>query len=226
MPTSSAAEVGEHRGLRRRVQRRRGVIEQEQARPAHQCSRQGDPLALAATQADAALPHHRVDAVRRLGDEVIGAGQAQCLPQVRFRDLLPERQVVTDRAGEEERLLGDDCPRPRREPHDARYRRHEACDDLDERRLPRAGRTDDRHHPALLHRQVDVVDRRAQLPGEREAGSNRVARPVRRAPARSPPQDRARSARPAPRAHGAIPPASAASRTARSRSDAAGRRAA
>ena len=143
----SVAEVGEHRGLGRRVQRRRGVIEQEQARPAHQCPRQGDPLALAAAEADAALPDHRVDAVRRLGDEVLGTGQAQRLPEVRVRDRLPERQVVTDRAGEEERLLDDDRPRPGREAHDAGYRRHQAS-----RRSPRASssrhRSDRRSPPS------------------------------------------------------------------------------
>ena len=59
-----AAQVAEHGPLGGRVERRRGVVEQQQRRLAHERPGQGDPLALSAAEAHPALADHRVEAGR------------------------------------------------------------------------------------------------------------------------------------------------------------------
>jgi hypothetical protein len=62
--------------LGRRVDRRRRVVEDEDARIGQERARDGDALALAAAQRQAALADARVVAVGQALDEVVGLGAA------------------------------------------------------------------------------------------------------------------------------------------------------
>ena len=86
---------------------------------------------------------------RRVGHEVVGAGQPQRLPQGGLADVVAEGDVVADRAGEEERLLEHDRHGPgghgdgagrRRRPARRRSRRACSCPIRSVRRWPRCGR--------------------------------------------------------------------------------------
>ena len=96
------------------VDRRRRLVEDEDARVGEQRAREGDELALAEREPEAALADLRVVAVRELGDELVGAdGCRRPLRSPRAMRVRPaERDVVGDRAGEEEALLRDDPELP------------------------------------------------------------------------------------------------------------------
>ena len=84
-PGQGAAQVAEHGRLGRRVERRRRVVEQQQRGTSHERPGEGDALALATAEADAALADDGVDAVRGVAHEGVGASQAQRLPQLVVR---------------------------------------------------------------------------------------------------------------------------------------------
>ncbi len=84
-PGQRLAERLLHRGLRLGVQRRGGLVEHHDAGPAEQQARDGQPLALPAGEPVAALPHHGVEAVGHLGDDVGQPGAFQRLATTRRR---------------------------------------------------------------------------------------------------------------------------------------------
>ena len=99
--------------LGRRVDRRRGVVEDEDARVDDERARDRDPLALPAGERDPALADHRVVAVREPLDELVRLREPR-----RRLDLLvgrvdaAERDVLAHGRREEERILRDDADRP------------------------------------------------------------------------------------------------------------------
>ena len=79
------AQVAQHDRLGRRIERRRRVVEHEQARRADERPGQCDALALAAAQADAAFADHGVEGVRQLAHEVATRRPCRARPTARRR---------------------------------------------------------------------------------------------------------------------------------------------
>ena len=102
-----AAQRAQDPGLDLRVDRRGGVVEDQQPRPADQRPGQGDPLPLAARERGAALPQLGVERVGQGGDEAVALGGAQGCPDVLVGDVGAEGYVVADGVVEEERGLAD-----------------------------------------------------------------------------------------------------------------------
>ena len=158
------------RPLRPDVDRRRRLVEDEDARIGEERARERDELPLAERELEAALADLGVVAVRQLGDEAVGADSRRG-----GLDLGPggartaERDVVRDRAGEEEALLRDDAELSpqRRLRHVAQVgavdrdapaaRVVEASEQLRDRRLPGAGVPDERDGRPGGHVEIEVV---------------------------------------------------------------------
>ena len=149
-----AAERLEDAGLGGGVDGGGGVVEQQQPGPAHEGAGEGDPLALAARQRRAPLPHDGLVAAGQRADEAVGAGQAEGAVEVLGGPA--EQHVLGDRVGEQERLLergGDLARAARRRRASARSRPsrrtapwsgvEQAGDEEQQRRLARARRPDD-----------------------------------------------------------------------------------
>ena len=97
-----------HLPLGFRIERGGGLVEQDDRRVLDQRARDRDALALAAGQLQAVLADRRVVAVRERHDEVVrvgGLGGGDDLVLGRAR--LAERDVVADRAVEQEHVLPD-----------------------------------------------------------------------------------------------------------------------
>ena len=155
------------------------LVEHEDARVGDQRAGERDELALAGGELGAALADLGVVAVLQRDDEVVGADRPRGVLDLLRRGVdAAERDVVADRAAEQERLLGHD-PHLRAQ----RGRRHvaqvvavdedaaggrvvEARDELGQRRLAGAGRADQRDRLAGRHGQVDVAQRLALAVGE------------------------------------------------------------
>ena len=105
-----------HQGLALVVQGRGGLVQEEDLRVPDQRPRDGDPLLLAAGQLGAALPHHRVQAVRQLRDKVVSIRLPTRLHDLGLRGvLLGVLDVLPDAAVEEDGLLAhhaDVVPQP------------------------------------------------------------------------------------------------------------------
>src|SRR5690606_11839596 len=85
-----------------------GVVEDEQAGVAGEGAGEGDPLALAAGEAGAALAEFGVQAVLEVADELVGPGGGQSLPDAGVVDALAvERDVGADGVVEDEGNLLD-----------------------------------------------------------------------------------------------------------------------
>ena len=109
-PRITSRSAGTDPRLRRRVDRGGRVVEDEDARVDEQRPRDGDPLALPARQRDAALADDRVVPVGELEDELVRlCGACRRLDRLERRIRHAQRDVVADRRGEEERILGDDA---------------------------------------------------------------------------------------------------------------------
>src|SRR5690606_6574552 len=104
------AEAGEDLLLDDGVDGARRVVEDEQARAAHERAGDGEALALAAREGRAALPHPRVEPGGQRPDEVGGAGGLEGLPRGlgAHRALVVERDVAADGVVEDERRLTDE----------------------------------------------------------------------------------------------------------------------
>ena len=142
--------------LRLRVERGRGLVEDQDARILEHGARDRDPLLFAARELEAALAHRRFIALRRADDELVD------LRQLRGGDDIVVRRagaavgdVVFDRVVEEHGILRDDADR---RAHAVLAHRAdvapvdrdapagdvvEAEQEARQRALPRAGRTDD-----------------------------------------------------------------------------------
>ena len=152
------------------VDRRGGFVEDEDRRRLHERASDADPLAFAAGEARAAFAELGVVARGQALDELVRIGGLR-----RFDDFLFGRvevavaNVVGDGATYEQRLLehqpdvspqrmlahGADVATVDRDP--ARRRVVEPHQEIDERRLARAGRSDDRDDLSGLDREADVL---------------------------------------------------------------------
>ena len=169
------AERLEHRRLRLRVQRRGGLVQDEDGGAAHQGPGERDPLALAAREPRAPLADGRVVALGQAPQCLVDAG----VPRGRL-DLLvgrarpTEPDVLADRQVEQIALLvhhADLAPerRLRRaaevravERHRARARVVEPQQQAEHGRLPAAARSDDGHGAPGGNRHADVPEDRAR----------------------------------------------------------------
>ena len=169
-PAHEARErVLDHR-LVLRIDRRQRLVQQQDRRVAQQRAGDGDALALAAGEADAALADHRVVALRQAGDEAVGVGR----PRSGFhlgvaRAGLAEADVLRRRAVEEIGVLVDHAEaRPERgaveraqvaaaEQDAPRLRVVEAHEQAQDRRLAGAARADDTDPLARAHREREPV---------------------------------------------------------------------
>src|SRR6267378_8562252 len=159
-----------HQPLRFGVERARRFVENQNRRIAQERARDRDALALAAAEPGAALTEQRAVAFRQAHDEFVRVRRA------RGHAYLLERhvpQTVGDvrkhAVVEQHRLLRHDAHQPpqRRtrvvrqrdaiEQDCAARRLVEARQQVDERGLPGAGRTDDRDHLSPLHFEIDVT---------------------------------------------------------------------
>ena len=87
------------------VDGRRGVVEDQQARPPYQRAGKGDALSLTAGQGRAALPQPGAQPVAERGDEAVGLGVAQRRPHLVVGDVGAQGHVAADGVVEEERGL-------------------------------------------------------------------------------------------------------------------------
>ena len=95
------------------IDRRERLVEDEDGRIAQDGAGDGDPLALAAGEPDAAFPDHGLVARRQDGDEVVGVGEAAGFLHLVFgRVGLAELEVVLDGAVKEVGVLVDDRDLP------------------------------------------------------------------------------------------------------------------
>ena len=96
------------RFLGRGVHRRRRVIKHQNAWVAHDRSRQGNALALAARECETAFTNDGVDTLGKCVDERFCTGDARSGSNLFGRGVGPTvRDVVADRVGEQERFLKD-----------------------------------------------------------------------------------------------------------------------
>ena len=144
-----------------------GVVHDEQSRPAHQRTRQGEPLPLAAGQRGATLAELRVEALRQRRDESLGLDRAQRRPDVGVRRRLAERDVLAYRVVEQERRLrhdghgigergvGELAYVDAVDAHRARVGVDEPGEELRERALAGTGGADDGDHASGREVEID-----------------------------------------------------------------------
>ncbi len=178
---AAVPEAGQDPGLDLRVHRRRRVVEDQQPRPAHQGTGQGDALALAAGEGRAALAQRGVQAVGERRHEAVGLGRAQRRPDVGVGHVGAQGDVAAHGVVEEERRLGDDRDRlgqaaaaqvaqvdaVHEDP--AGIGVHEAGEQVGEGALAGRRRPDDRDRAARRHLE-------GQVPQQRHRGVVGVAR--------------------------------------------------
>ena len=163
-------QTGLQRLLGTRVDIRRGLVENQDARVGEQHARERDELALARGQGRAALLHHGVVAVGQFHDEFVrmhglGRGHDLLVGGVQFA----VADVLTHVAGEDERVLQHDAHLPaqafqRDGTHVVAVDRHRAFGDVvetrqqvDDRGFAGTRRTNQRDRLAWLDMQVDQV---------------------------------------------------------------------
>ena len=151
-----------HQRLGREVEARGGFVENEHTRRREERPRERDELPFARRQRDAPLVAGSVEPVRQRLDQLEDADRLARREHVLARGLGPcELDVVADAAGEQERLLRHDPElTPQRvegdvgdvvavDEHAAAERVVEPRQQLGDRRLARAGGTDQRERLAL-----------------------------------------------------------------------------
>src|ERR1700722_2111393 len=152
------------------VERARRLVEDQDARIGNQRAGDGEALTLACGQAAAAIAHDRVVAFGQFENEVVGPRKLRRSNDTLDRQRgIGQRNVVPDRAVEQHVFLKHDtdlATQPGRidlreidavDQHTAALRDIEALDELGERALARAGRTDDADQLAGRNGQADVV---------------------------------------------------------------------
>ena len=169
-------QAGLDRPLRDRIQGRGGLV-QDQHRPVGQDrARNRNPLPLAARQLDAALADQGLVAVRQVGNEAMGMGEARGAHDLGVARLRPRiSDVLGQRAVEQHRLLRHQRNRP------AQARLRHAGDvlavdrdatavevvkplqQLDQRALAAARAADQRHFLAGPDRDREIVEHRLVL---------------------------------------------------------------
>ena len=160
------------------VERGGRFVEQQQGRVAQQRAGDRDALALPARQARSAFAHEGVEPFGKRAQEILGIGVARRLPQLVFvRVPIAVAQIVARGGGEHHHLLRHHrdtlggCRRDRRRARSTpssstrpRLRIVEALGELEQGRLARARRADDREPLARLHGQAEIVERRRLAP--------------------------------------------------------------
>ena len=153
------------------IDRRRGLVEDQDARVDQQRSRNADALALAARQPLAALTDQRVVAVRQPQDEIVRMGGTRCGDDVVARGVRPAiGNVLRNGAEEQEGLLqhqpdvtpvvghGEAADVGAIDLDRAVGHVVETADQVDQRALARTAVTDQPDHLARLDHQVEVAD--------------------------------------------------------------------
>src|SRR5207248_2955690 len=167
-------ECVEDERLRCRVQSGQWFVENQDRRVTDDCSRDCDPSLLPARQRDAALPNHRVVALRQLANEPVCVCQlgsaydvAACRRGPAVRDVLPDGTAEEQRILEDEahalaqRLLVEGSDVITVDQHASRLRVVEARDEINECCLTGAGRPDDAGDRARGYGEVHVDESRA-----------------------------------------------------------------
>ena len=181
-----AAKAVEDLRLDRRIDRGRGVVEDQHAWLTQQRARQRDSLTLAAGQCVPPLPHHRVVAIGQARDEPVGPREPGRPPNPFVVHVKIQRDVLPHRGREQKALLEHDrggatevlhVGVPQVDPPDpdgAVVGIVQANEQLRQRALPGSRRADDRHgllRPDLERHAVEdrivVVDERHAV--ERDA---------------------------------------------------------
>ena len=172
-PAHRLAQCEPDARLGRRVDRRGGVVEDQDARVGDERTGDRDALALPARQRQAALADHGVVAVRERADEVVrlrAAGRLLDLGVARIGSR--ERDVVAHRGREQERVLRDRRDRaPQRtwlelahvdavDDHPPGLHVVQPRDQRGQRRLARAGRADQRERATRRQVEIDAVEHR------------------------------------------------------------------
>lgn len=184
-----------HDSLRRRVESRRALVEQQNHRIANQRARNRDALLLAAREARRRLlAHHRVVALRQLRDKVVAVGALgganHLLLGRRRRARIvgdgAEQNVVANRSRKEHRLLRHQrdavaqranavlLDRHAVDQHLARGGPVPALEQADTRRLARSGATDQRERLAGLDDEAEALEHLDA--GARRIGEAHVAK--------------------------------------------------
>ena len=150
---------------RERVDRRERLVEQQDLRPRDERARDRDPLLHAARELPRVLARDAAQAELLEGR----LGGREPLRARRLRAAEREHHVANDVQPRKERpavVLKDDGDLPRRPEHRARVEEHGAgararqpADDAEERRLPAAGRPDDREQLAAPDLERHVAQR-------------------------------------------------------------------
>jgi hypothetical protein len=151
------------------VDRRGGVVQDEDAGIGEQGPGERHPLALPARQAEAALPHDRVVAIGQVGHEPGGAGGPGGGPHLVVGGVGPAvGDVGPDRVGEQEALLEHDADVPTQrlegdvahvdtvDPDRSPQHVVEAGQQQGHRRLTRSRRTDQGDHLARLDPEIEA----------------------------------------------------------------------
>ena len=178
-PVEEAVERALDQDLRRPVDVRGRLVEDQDARVGEQGARDRDQLALPGREPGASLAHVVVEAALEARDDAVDADRGRGARDVLVARVgLREADVVGDRAGEQERVLEHDpelapvraeLDRAQVDPvdaHGALVRVVEARDQLRERRLAAARLADEREAAARRHAQVDPVQHRLVAVGE------------------------------------------------------------
>ncbi len=174
------------------VQRRGGLVQDDDPRVGHNHARNRQPLPLPAGQAHALPPHFGIQPVRQRGDRLLQLGNVQRLPQRGVIGIAPQRQVGAHAVVEQDRVLQHHAdmlahrfPADFADRHAAilnlpGFHRIQAQQGLHQRRLAAAGGAHQRHLLARRHREADIVQHRLAVcvgkthPIERDADGGLV----------------------------------------------------
>ena len=186
-----APERAEDLRLDRGVDRRCRVVQDQEPRPADERPRQRHALPLTAGQRVASLAHHRVVPVGQPADERVRLRQARRMLDLFRSGAGVERDVVPHRRGEQEALLEHDRRRvaERRrvrvaevdaaDQHLALVGIVQAHEQLRQRALADAGRTDDRHRLVGVDPKAHLVEDLRSGVRVRDGRQTRIERLVR-----------------------------------------------
>ena len=154
------------------VQRRGGVVQNEDLGVAHQCAGDGEALLLTAREVSSLLLHGGIQTAVLLTDEIRGLGGLQRVPEGIVRDVLhSEAEVGAHRALEQLGLLGDNADAgaegggvvafhgEAEDGYGALGGLVEAGDEVDQGGLTRSRTADDTHGHASLGGEADPLQR-------------------------------------------------------------------
>jgi hypothetical protein len=151
------AQPGQDLLLGIRVHSRQRIVEDEDFGVDEERAREGGPLLLAARERDAAFPHRRLEAARKIRDVLVEPGHGRGVLNAALRSVAAERHVLPDGCREKERLLRHEADRAAKalqrnladvhaaDRHRAGRRLVQPRQQRDERRLAGPRGADERH---------------------------------------------------------------------------------